>query len=381
MPTTTDSLYRGAAAASTPRGVVIVSPGGLDGGGGMGSVAREMTLWIETNLPTMRLDVVDPRGDGSAAWTLFHLPKAVFEIIWARLWYRSEIIHLNVSERLSFFRKGLLLLLGKLLGMKVVLHHHGAEFIQFFQESPKWIQHLVRAAVRCADLNIVLGEKWSHFLQLMKVPTAKIVVAYNAVADVRTKTPTRRDPWHFLLVANLSERKGVSDLFDALAILIAKGHPARLTLAGGGDVTRYKKEAQSKGLLERCVFAGWVTRSRVAELLNSCGTLVLPSYDEGLPMAVLEALSAEIPIATTPVGSLPEVLRHRSTCLFVEPGDTSQLSIVLLELATNQSLREALTRNGRNLYEKDFDIGVYMQRMLRIYNRLIGNSEQLGPNR
>src|SRR4051812_2247261 len=92
--------------AVRPRGVVLASPGGLAGGGGMGSVTRAMKAWVDENAPDIRMDIVDPRGEGPVFWSLLRGPAAVIALVYCRAWKGYDLLHLQASERLSFVRKG-----------------------------------------------------------------------------------------------------------------------------------------------------------------------------------------------------------------------------------------------------------------------------------
>lgn len=360
------------------RGVVIVSPGGITHGGGIGSVTRTMKGWIDVNCPDVRVDVLDPRGEKKFNLSIIYLPLMILRLIFIRIFHKSEILHLQVSENFSFPRKGVLLFLGRFLGMGVVLHHHGAEFVPFFRRSSPRMQAFVRAMINAAEVNIVLGEASRRFLiNEVSVPASQVVVRFNAAADVgKSAYANPQGSWQFLLVANLSPRKGVKELLHAVAQLAHSGAPVSLTLAGGGDIDNYQEMAKALGIEERCTFTGWIGGNDIHTLLLSRTALVLPSFHEGFPMSIIEALSARIPIVTTAVGSIPELLENEKTCLFVQPGHVEELADALRRIATDDVLRQTLVENGRRLYERYFEVNAYMDRMMRLYQGV--NERSLG---
>jgi glycosyltransferase involved in cell wall biosynthesis len=204
----------------------------------------------------------------------------------------------------------------------------------------------------------------------MDLDPKKVTVRFNAAENVGVGADTA-DPWHFLIVANLSPRKGVGELLQAVARLKADGHPIRLTLAGGGQIDRYKAEAEELGITGRVDFTGWVSGKDVHGLLRSRSALVLPSYQEGFPMAIIESLSAGLPVIATPVGSIGEMMKNGDDCLLVQPGDVDGLTAALLTMATDAALRDRLKENGKALYAQHFDIDGYMQRMIALYGKLL----------
>ncbi|MEV4609871.1 glycosyltransferase family 4 protein [Neorhizobium sp. LMR1-1-1.1] len=360
-------------AGRSPRGVVIVSTGGVKGGGGIGSVTRMMTRWIRDNRRDIHIEPIDPRGEGSIAWSPLYIAAGLAKILALRVSGRADILHLQVSERMSFPRKGIFQLFGRLIGMRVVLHHHGAELVPFYREASPRMKSLVRRMVHSADINIVLGELWRKLLtDEMDLDPKKVVVRFNAAENVGAGADTV-DPWHFLIVANLSPRKGVGELLQAIARLKNEGAPIRLTLAGGGQIDRYKAEAEELGIGERVDFTGWVSGKDVHGLLRSRSALVLPSYQEGFPMAIIESLSAGLPVIATPVGSIGEMMNNGQDCLLVHPGDVGGLTAALKNMATDTALRDRLRKSGKKLYERHFDIDGYMQRMITLYSKLLSS--------
>lgn len=341
----------------------------------MGTVTRSITKWFQQHGSGIRTDVIDPRGEGGAAGTLVRLPIAVLKLWYLHFRYGSDVLHAQVSERMSFLRKGVLVLVARALGMKTVLHHHGAEVIQFYETAPGYVQRWVKTIVETADVNIVIGNKWALFLiDEMGIDPTRVEILFNAAYDVLVSGERRRTcgNWQFLLVANLSPRKGVSELLRAVAQLASSGHPVALVVAGGGQINRYVQEAEALGIEDRCRFLGWLVGPAVNQLFLEASALVLPSYDEGLPITIIEALSANLPVIATPVGSIPELLTDGENCLLVKPGNVEELARAMHAIASSEDLRGRLSENGRRLYEQRFDMAVYMARIEALYTVLVG---------
>jgi glycosyltransferase involved in cell wall biosynthesis len=373
---TADSTPKKASVRRLDR-VVIVSPGGTVGGGGTGSVSREIYQWLQTNRPDIETTVLDPRGVGPAALWPWFLACALAQMVWQRL-RGAKLLHVQVTERGSFLRKGIILRAGKMMGMRCLLHHHGASLdVDFKDYSPRAQRWLIATACK-ADLNVALGERGRKFLnELVGVPLERIAVLPNAISDLGQGERGARvagQPMHYLLMANLSPRKGVSEFLLALGQLRDEGRPVRATLAGGEQVARYQQEADRLGLSEVCHFTGWIKRDRVMAMLAEAGALVLPSYHEVLPMVILEALSARVPVIATPVGSIPEVLNSGKDCILVPPGDVNMLAQAMRDIADDAALCQRLVENGRARYEEHFEMRAYMKQLLAIYAQVLNAS-------
>ncbi len=360
--------------------VVLVTPGGIAGGGGMGSVSRTIAEWFETHQPNA-CHVIDSRGEGSAYKSLYYTSAGLVRLGLLRL-RGASVLHLQVSERLSFLRKGLFGLAGKLLGMRVIVHHHGAEFFPAFERGTRAYKAVVRGLIGLADVNIVLGRAWYDFIERETSASGdKLTLLYNSISDISPEIETRRRqlPRHkerrqFLFLANLTPRKGVSEFLQALLAMHQEQPNVSAVIAGGGEVERYKREAESLGIAEICRFTGWIDRPAVLQLLAESDAMVLPSYNEGLPISLLEALCAGVPVIATPVGAIPEVFHDGKNCLLVEPGNVEALTRAMRLLASDTSLAATLRRNGRLSYEQNFMVDRYMQSMCEIYRLMTSAS-------
>lgn len=364
--------------------VVFLSPGGIHGGGGMGTVTRLLTKALQERLPAIPIIVLDPRGDGLVYLFPFYFLWSLLRLVSIHVRHGIDVLHLNVSERLSIPRKAFFLVYGRIFQIPVVLHHHGAEFIPEFHNRSSLYRAIVRWVVQRADLNIVLGQVWADFLIChLGASRDQVVLLYNAVPDPGIDLSLERRgvaerPLTLLMLANLSPRKGVGELLKALRIVIDLGQPVHLILAGGGDVSGYQKMAQELGIKSHCIFTGWVSPQRAQSLLADCDIFVLPSFYEGLPMSILEAFSYGVPVVATPVGSIPEVMTSGRDCLLVPPGDVAALAAALVDLARHSDTRQALGRGGRRLFEQTFNLDAYVDRLLVLYNGMKAQKAKCG---
>lgn len=361
-----------------PRSVVIASPGGTTGGGGMGSVTRMIAEGLGAARPPVPCTVIDPRGEGGIWRSPIHFACAALQLVAAGR-SGADLLHLQVSERTSFLRKGLLMFLGRALGMKVVLHHHGAELLSFYEGAPGAVRWWTRLVSKRADRTVVLGEAWRRFaVQEAGVPPERVVLIRNAASDLapaiarsRSLTGTHQDKDEpsvgLVMMANLSVRKGVPELLAAIVRLRRSGYMIRATFAGGGEVDRFRAEAERLGVGDVCVFTGWIGREALIDVLSQAEICVLPSHDEGLPMAIIEALSAGLAVVTTPVGAIPEVLTHERDCLLVPPGSVDALTAALERLIVDRSLRHRLAAEGRAEFEKQFAAEGFMASLRAVY--------------
>lgn len=345
-------------------------------GGGMYKVCDYLAQSqpLTPGKPVLRL--LETRGPGSALGTLVHLPRAMAAVVRGRLSGRLAGVHVNVAERLSLVRKAAMLLTCRLAGVPTVLHLHAAQLHHTYRAMPAPGRAVVRWMFSLPDSCIVLGRGAAEFVtQELKVPAERVEIVINGVPD--PQRPAQRAAGatpRVLFLGNLSERKGVSDLLRALADPALAGVPLQLDLAGGGDVAHYTALAQSLGVADRVRFTGWAEPHTVASLLGQADLLVLPSHDEGLPLAILEGLAHRLPVVCTPVGEIPHVLTDGVDARFVQPGDAPGIAAALAEVLQGGELAERLARNGRAVYEQRFSLDRFAANIARIHQRHFGTS-------
>jgi glycosyltransferase involved in cell wall biosynthesis len=125
------------------------------------------------------------------------------------------------------------------------------------------------------------------------------------------------------------------------------------------------------GIENHVVFVGWVSGAVKVDLLRRAQIYVLPSYNEGLPVSLLEAMSWQVPVISTRVGGIPELVREGVDGLLIDAGDRAALSSAIIELAQNAELREKMGIAARDQVERNFSKNVILPRLEGIYRSLI----------
>lgn len=346
-------------------------------GGGMYKVADYLIQFQAVGMGSADLRVLDTRGGGRAILSLPILVLALVKVLLGRLSGRLVGVHINMAERLSFFRKGTLVLFARLIGLPVVVHLHAAQLHHGYHALPPILQQLMRWVFSKASFVIVLGRQAQKFaIEDLGVPASQVEILINGVpanSEPRRKVNTG-GPFNILFLGNLTERKGVSDLLKAIALpeLIARKGRWHLRVAGGGDIAYYQTLAKSLNIADCVDFLGWADQKTAAHLLAQADTVILPSYDEGLPLSILEALATGVAVVATPVGEIPSVLTSGINTLFVNPGDIPAIAKTLCRLMDEPSLREKLEQAGFEIYKQQFSMDVFFRNVARIHQQQFG---------
>ena len=376
-----DSVALSAAMSSPEAGagkfIYLACPLGTVGGG-MFKVA-DYLIQAQAATPAgdaAQLRALDTRGPGSALQSMGVLALAIGRILAGRISGRLAGVHVNMAERLSVFRKGAVIVFCRAIGVPVVLHLHAAQLPQSYGKLPAVLQAATRWVFSLASTVIVLGETARRFVaDELRVPAGRIELVFNGVPQPRELAdPTPDTTRRILFLGNLSERKGVSDLLAALALPGFDLSNIAVTLAGGGDVAGYAAKAQALGLAQVVSFTGWCEQAQVARLMAQADVLVLPSYDEGLPLVILEALASRVAVVCTPVGEIGSVLTHDVHACLVQPGDIAALAAGLQRVLREPGLAGRLAHNGLALYQQQFSISRFFAHIAQIHQREFGIS-------
>lgn len=359
-----------------PEPIIFIACPWAPMGGGMFKVADYLIQSQRPGAPA-KLVPLDTRGGGRAAFSAFVLAGAMMRVLCARLAGRAAGVHLNTGERLSLIRKCLLMTWARLIGVPVVAHLHASQLRGFFARLPEPVRAWVRWCFAGAQCVLVLGRDGTEQATgLLRVPADRVETIVNGVpGPKRPRAPlsAQGDRVRMLFLGNLLERKGVSDLLNALAQSreAAEGR-IDAVFAGGGEVQAYQDKANALGIGGFTRFVGWASQDQADEWLASADMLVLPSYDEGLPLVILEALGHGVAVVCTPVGEIPHTLHDGVDALFVVPGDVPALAAAIDRLCTDAGLRHALERRGRERFEAEFSLDHFADAVAGVHQRVFG---------
>lgn len=340
----------------------------------MGSIMAYLASLRQDPSGRFQLRRLETRGGRHIAASPLFLAAATARVLAEGARGRLAVVHLNLAERGSFYRKATVLAAAKLAGGRVLLHLHAAQIMQFHASMNGAGQRLMRWVFQSADHVVVLGDVWRRWVsETFDVRMDRISVVYNGVPATAFEPRSVPEDGRFrlLFVGNLLERKGVADLLRAFASPELKGRDVELTMAGGGPVDTYRAMAEGLGISDRVRFTGWVSQEQARRLMVNADALILPAYDEGLPLVILEALASGTPVICTPVGSIPEVLTHEVTALFVKPGDEAGIVGAITTMVDHPDLRRRLAESGSVLYRRLFTMEAFSESIGALYAMLM----------
>lgn len=335
--------------------------------GGMRSVVEAYRRDGFTDAEEVRL--IHAYCDGGFVKRQWVLLKALASFLAVLLSGKVELVHVHAAMRGSFWRKGLFSSLARLFKVPVILHLHGSEMKPFYASQKPFAQKLIRSHLEKADRVLVLSESWRAFVSSI-APAARITVVPNYVTVSPLPDRATRRLKDILFLGLIGPRKGTFDLIDSFAEIAPSHADARLVIGGNGQVEDAAAQIDRLGLDGQAILAGWVDGPRKAELLAECGIYALPSYNEGLPMSVLEAMAAGLAVVTTRVGGIPELVTDGVDGLLIEPGDKAGLAAALDRLLAEDGFRQRIADAGRARIEAAYSDRTVLPMLHAIYGEV-----------
>ncbi|ETX27781.1 glycosyltransferase [Roseivivax isoporae] len=193
------------------------------------------------------------------------------------------------------------------------------------------------------------------------------VVHCGVTPDIYAGGPRGRGA-DLLFVGRLARVKGVALLLRAVAALAERVPDLHLTLIGDGpDRAGLEAEARALGIAERCTFLGYRGQAEVAEALGHADLFVLPSFAEGVPVVLMEAMAAGLPVVTTRIAGVPELVEDGVSGLLVAPGDAGRLADALARLLADPGERARMGAAGRARVAAEHDAAIEAARLAALF--------------
>jgi colanic acid/amylovoran biosynthesis glycosyltransferase len=192
--------------------------------------------------------------------------------------------------------------------------------------------------------------------------------------DLQRFTPVIHQPGckRLLYTGRLSAAKGLPILLQALQQVVLQHPDLVLTLVGDGpDRQGLEALATELNLTSYLKFVGYQSQDAVCQYLQNTDIFVLPSFSEGLPVALMEALAAGVPVITTPVAGISELVEHGINGYLVPPGAVEPLAQRIGQLLNDPTLRQQLGQAGRSKVEQEFNLAKEVPLLKQIMSKAL----------
>ena len=292
----------------------------------------------------------------AAKRTTYYLFKLLFS--------RPKVVILFPAIGASLFEKGVMSWIAFFLRIPVLMFPRGGPLLDQVRES-KFTRTWVKLAFGGVSKVLCQGPAWKEFAtNTLKFSDQHTPIVFNWTATNRLlnigkeklKIPSQRT-LNILYLGWLEEEKGIYDFLYALKD-IKKINKYRVSIAGGGSCEEQAKDfvANNNGMNELVDFKGWVSGAELESVLKKSDILILPSWAEGFPNAVIEAMASGLAVIVSSVGNIPDILKNRSEALLVAPKNRILLKNAIKELLENDDLRQSISTTGYNFAAKNFSV-------------------------
>ncbi|HJC74846.1 MAG TPA: glycosyltransferase family 4 protein [Candidatus Mediterraneibacter faecavium] len=292
------------------------------------------------------------------------------------LFNRPDLVHIHSSFGPSFYRKIPFIYMASWAKIPIINHIHGADFDEFYANASGKKKELVRKVYGKCNKLIALSEEWKERLSQI-VPTDRIVIIENysilhedALCD-RLNRPCNNQ---VLFLGELGRRKGCYDIPNVVKYVAEKLPNIRFILCGSGseaDENAIKKLVYKNRVDNNVVFKGWVRDGEKDKVLREADVFFLPSYNEGMPMAILDAMGYGLPVVSTNTGGISKIVYDKKNGICCNPGDVETMAAGIIELLTDNQKRNDASKASMNIVRNGYSLESHLEKLQELYEEVI----------
>jgi len=351
-------------------------------------VSTHVNLLMESHLgdefDMVHFQVGSEGRDEGVPGKVLRLLASPFLLAAAIVFRHASIVHVNTSMNPGAYLRDLAyLFVARMLGARVVYQVHGGTLPEEFFAKSRLATGFLRWTLNLPDRVVVLAQ--SELASYRRfVPRQDVRVLPNGI-DVRpfAALPTVRSspdaPLQLVYIGRIAREKGLYETLQGMRLAHELGVDSCLVVAGGGtEEPRLRRYAQALGIAPRVCFVGPVFGADKVKLLAGADAMMLASYGEGLPYALLESMAAGIPVIATPVGAIPDVVTDGIHGFLVPPRDGKAIAEALAVLAGDRERLSWMSRACRRRIRAAFSIERLAQELSILYADLCGGELMAG---
>lgn len=335
--------------------------------GGMWTVAETYINNKEYN-KEVNLKYISTSTNGSKLKRLIIMFCGYFKILFCLVVNKVDLVHIHMAEKGSTFRKGKVAKWGKIANKKVIIHLHAGPFMSWYLTLSNKKKKKIRKIFSYADKVFVLGNYWKEELSSL-IDKNKITVVYNGT-ECPEKNQYNIKGKNIVYFGVMNKQKGIYDLLQAIKnINLIMDNEIKVLLCGIDLIGDVQAVINKYGLSERVKMLGWVNKEQRINIFKNAMINVLPSYYEGLSMTIIEAMSYGIPVITTNISTMPELLGRKG--YMYEPGNIDELGKYIFKLTKSVQDRMEISQVEYSRVKKNFSTQGFINNTLCEYKKLL----------
>ena len=305
--------------------------------------------WIETH------------RDGNNLRKLWYLFSALLEYCVLIVFY--DAVHIHFSAPTSAKRKFVFFKIARFFNKKIFIHlHYGNQLEDYW--NPIYNELFLKS-----DKCFVLSKSIKKIIESHIGKNCQIDVLYNPCPTIMPSLSANRQNY-ILFAGSIIPDKGYVDLIKAFALIATRHTDWRIVFAGNGEVEKGRLLSKELNIENQVQFLGWVNGEAKEKAFQEASIFCLPSYAEGFPMAVLDAWAYGLPVITTPVGGLTDILEHGVNAMVFEPGNIYDLKNSIITLIENENVRNNISLESIKLSTNLFSINNIAKKLDNLYSTI-----------
>lgn len=297
--------------------------------------------------------------------------KAYISFVMLLLFWHPAIIHIHSSFGGSFYRKLPFVLIGSWFKKPIINHIHGADFDEFYLNASAKKREIIRDTYNKCFRIVALSDEWHDKLKQI-VDDSKIVVIENYSIlhpEAIKERENKKNEHNILFLGFICKRKGCYDI-PAIVEKVAKEIPdVKFVLAGIGDIDQIKTITPDN-IKNNIIYPGWVRNEEKNRLLREADLFFLPSYNEGMPMSILDAMGYGLPVVSTTVGGIAKIVHDGKNGYICEPGNIKKLSTLILKILTDEHLLKSMSEQSMSIVKNKYSLETHISSLEKIYGSI-----------
>lgn len=321
---------------------------------------------------------VESYKDGSKFNKLLKGICGYFHFAYVLMFHKPDVVHIHSSFGPSFYRKMPFIYMASWRKIPIINHIHGADFDEFYVNASEEKKAKIKKVYSKCNVLIALSEEWKERLsQIVPEDRIEIIENYSILhEDALEERMQRKCNNTVLFLGELGKRKGCYDI-PAVIAQVKKSIPdVNFVLAGAGseaDEAAIRKLIAEKGVSDNVEFPGWVRGDTKDKLLREADVFFLPSYNEGMPMSVLDAMGYGLPVVSTNVGGIPKIVHDEENGYCCDPGDVNRFAEGITEILSDRKERKLFVEASWKIVKEGYSLEAHLKLLTKVYGKVESN--------
>lgn len=345
---------------------LMVGPGPGEKGGISAVIATYLEIGFKDNI---EVKYITTYKDGNKLYKIFIFLRSLCNILLYMRW--ADIVHIHMASGASFLRKAIIIKIAYSFNKKIIIHQHGGAFDQFYEKAGKNRRKIIRTVFSYADRIILLSKEWKDFFVKEICNEEKATVIFNGVIVPDFQRNNYLDK-NILFIGRIDKKKGIYDLLDAFSEALKRDNEIHLYIAGTGEEQKLIECAKRLNIEDKIELLGWVRGKEKDDIMRKCSLMILPSYTEGMPVSVLEAMSYSMCTIVSDVGGVPQIIDDGVNGLLIKPGHPEMIEQKINFAISKPTEKMKIGQNARAKICKIFDAQIGQRRIEKLYFEVTG---------